>query len=297
MKSHIYAWTAFSISVAALARAQPLLNEEHAPLGSFGSLAVGNDRTQMQTFPVDFTGLLTRIDVKVERQPQTVENLVLTVWSTDADELPDRELVTASVPASAVPITSNRVWVSFDVSAADVFVTSGSRLAIALDSPAENTEPFLERWGWEIGGFYSRGKTYTVVSQVVIAGHSEDLHFRTYVEPAQGANIDIRPHNDRNQVNPGSGGILAVAVLTEPGFDATSLDAATVRFGADANEAVPVGSSAVDVNRDGRRDLLLRFRVRDTDIECGQTAAWLSGRTVGGELIFAGSPILTVGCQ
>src|SRR5688572_23979175 len=128
MKSHIYAWTAFSISVAALARAQPLLNEEHAPLGSFGSLAVGNDRTQMQTFPVDFTGLLTRIDVKVERQPQTVENLVLTVWSTDADELPDRELVTASVPASAVPITSNRVWVSFDVSAADVFVTSGSRL-------------------------------------------------------------------------------------------------------------------------------------------------------------------------
>ena len=63
---------------------------------------------------------MTRIDFKVERQPQTVENLVLTVWSTDADELPDREQVTASVPASAVPITSNRVWVSFDVSAANV---------------------------------------------------------------------------------------------------------------------------------------------------------------------------------
>jgi len=76
----------------------------------------------------------------------------------------------------------------------------------------------------------------------------------------------------------------------------TSVDAASVRFGADANEAGPVASNAVDVNRDGLLDLLLRFRVQETGIQCGQIFEWVSGRTVGGELIFAGGPIVTVEC-
>jgi hypothetical protein len=295
MKSRIFASLALCLSGAAMGQQPPLLNEEYAPLGNFAALAVGNDRTQMQTFPVDFTGLLTRVDVQAGRQPQTVADLVLSVWSIDADGLPDQELFTASVPASGVPLTGTRPWVSFDITAARFIVHSGMRLGIALDSAAENTLPFLERWAWEIGGFYMRGMSYTIVSDVV-EGHAEDFHFRTYVEPALRGNMDIKPRNERNQLNPRSGGLVAIAVFTEPGFDATSLDTASVRFGADANEAVPVGSGAVDVNGDGLDDLVLRFRLRETGIQCGDTVAWLSGRTRAGELFIAGDEIVTVGC-
>src|SRR5262245_63260370 len=118
MRSHIFAWLALCLSgAAAMAQPPPLLNEEHAPVGNFAAVAVGNDRTQMQTFPVNFTGLLTRVEVQVERGPQTVEDLVLSVWSIDADGLPDEQLLTASVPASAVPLTAERPWVSFNLTA------------------------------------------------------------------------------------------------------------------------------------------------------------------------------------
>ncbi|HVJ29939.1 MAG TPA: hypothetical protein VNA66_06470, partial [Gammaproteobacteria bacterium] len=55
-------------------------------------------------------------------------------------------------------------------------------------------------------------------------------------------------------------------------------------------------SGAVDVNGDGLDDLVLRFRLRETGIQCGDTVGWLSGRTRAGELFIAGDEIVTVGC-
>ena len=60
MKSRIFASLALCLSGVAMGQQPPLLNEQHAPVGNFGGQAVANDRTQMQTFPVNFTGLLTR---------------------------------------------------------------------------------------------------------------------------------------------------------------------------------------------------------------------------------------------
>jgi len=296
MKSRIFASLALCLSGAAMGQQPALLNEAHAPVGNFPALAVGNDRTQMQTFPVNFTGQLTRVDVQAGPQPQTVEDLVLSIWSIDAAGLPDQELLTASVRASTVPLTGTRPWVTFDLTAARFIVHSGTRLGIALDSAAKNTPPFQERWEWEIGGFYMKGMTYTIMSGVVVEGHAEDLHFKTYIEPALRGNMDLKPRNDRNQVNPRSSGLVAIAVLTEPGFDATSLVTAGVRFGPDANEAAPVGSGAVDVNGDGLNDLVLRFRLKDAGLQCGDTLVWLSGRTRAGQLFVAGDEIVTVGC-
>jgi hypothetical protein len=297
MKFRTHVLAAIGLSVAGLAHGSPVfLDQQHAPEGNFGSLAVGNDRTQAQTFSVGITGLLTRIDVGVSRGPETVDDLVLGVWSTDTEGLPDEELATASVPASAVVLTSNRVFVSFELGAAGVFVTAGSRLAITLDSAADNTEPFQERWAWFQGGFYSPGRTFTLVSGTVVAGYGEDAHFKTFVELATDVTIDIQPRNDHNTVNPRSGGTLQVAIPTNTVFDATTVDTATVRFGPNGTEAPAVRADLVDVNGDKRPDLLLRFAIQATGIQCGQISASLSARTLLGELVLGTDALRTVGC-
>jgi hypothetical protein len=52
-----------------------------------------------------------------------------------------------------------------------------------------------------------------------------------------------------------------------------------------------------DVNKDGRPDLLLHFRTQDSGIECGDTSASLTGRTVKGEPMQGSDTITTVGCK
>jgi hypothetical protein len=43
--------------------------------------------------------------------------------------------------------------------------------------------------------------------------------------------IDIKPGSVTNPINVRSSGVIPVAVLTTPSFDATSIDVSTVRFG------------------------------------------------------------------
>ena len=50
-----------------------------------------------------------------------------------------------------------------------------------------------------------------------------------------------------------------------------------------------------DVNGDGRPDLVLRFRIRDTGLGCGQSTAILTGRTVLGDRISGTDTIHVVG--
>jgi streptogramin lyase len=108
--------------------------------------------------------------------------------------------------------------------------------------------------------------------------------------------IDIRPLSARNLVNPRSRGFIAVAVLSTPGFDAATVDPLTVRFG-------PGGATRrfrgflVDVDRDGDRDLLLFFRIRETGIACGDTEAILTGATFEGVPIKGSDAIRTVRCR
>ncbi|MGQ0548654.1 MAG: hypothetical protein ACT4PY_03170 [Armatimonadota bacterium] len=110
--------------------------------------------------------------------------------------------------------------------------------------------------------------------------------------------IDIRPRSSENRVRPGSPRLIPVAILTTEAFDAAALDASTVRFGRNATEAAPVGAPILrDVNGDGTIDMLLRFRIRDTAIVCGDTSAFLTGMTVRGEAVMGLDNITTVGCR
>jgi hypothetical protein len=109
--------------------------------------------------------------------------------------------------------------------------------------------------------------------------------------------IDIMPGSFPNSINPKSNAPITVAILTTDTFDATTVDPSTVRFGATGTKATPMRFSLEDVNRDGRADLLIQFRTRDTDIACGDASAALTGQTFSGQEIEGEDAITTVGCR
>ena len=105
--------------------------------------------------------------------------------------------------------------------------------------------------------------------------------------------LDIEPGERRKTINLDSRGHVRVAILSISVFAASMVDPPTVRFG-------PAGASpdldhvqTKDVNGDGRPDLVLRFRIRDTGVQCGQSTATLTGRTVLGDRI-SGTDIIHV---
>lgn len=104
--------------------------------------------------------------------------------------------------------------------------------------------------------------------------------------------IDIKPGSFPNSINPDSEGVIPVAILTTDDFDASIVDADTVRFG-------PAGAQAEhwaleDVDRDGNEDMILDFLTQDTGIMAGETEAKLVGRTLDGTEIYGSDSVWTV---
>jgi predicted ribosomally synthesized peptide with SipW-like signal peptide len=90
--------------------------------------------------------------------------------------------------------------------------------------------------------------------------------------------IDIKPGEADNTVNPGSNGVLKVAVLTDAGFDALKIDPHRIYFG--PGQAVPKSWDISDVETDGDWDIVFTFRMEDTGIRSGDTQAELNGFTI-----------------
>jgi hypothetical protein len=103
--------------------------------------------------------------------------------------------------------------------------------------------------------------------------------------------IDVKPGGVPNPVNTRSKGVIPVAILTSPDFDATTVDPATVCFGdaeapaqRDCTEAH--GRSHIeDADGDGDLDMVLHFETQQTGIDPGDTTACLTGTTTGGQAI------------
>ena len=71
--------------------------------------------------------------------------------------------------------------------------------------------------------------------------------------------VDVRPKKDANRINPDSAKDINVAIFSVNGFDATSVNANTVRFGALGTEAAPVFVVLREVDGDGKFDMVLSF--------------------------------------
>lgn len=88
-----------------------------------------------------------------------------------------------------------------------------------------------------------------------------------------------------------------MAILSTNTFDATTVDPSSVKFGPDGATVVHGRGHLEDVNRDGKKDLVLHFRTQDTGIVCGDTSVSLTGKTSSGQAITGSDSIRTMGCK
>ena len=120
------------------------------------------------------------------------------------------------------------------------------------------------------------------------------FHARLGSTPAEEVLIDIKPGSSPNTINPKSQVVIAVAILSTETFDATTVNPESIRFGPQG--AQEAHRHIEDVNHDGKPDLLLHFSTQATGIQCGHTAAALTGETFAGAPIRGSAAIQTVGC-
>lgn len=146
-------------------------------------------------------------------------------------------------------------------------------------------------WTGRIDNPYGSGNMFSCSGTAVAI---VDLNFQTHLLPA--VSIDIKPGSEPNSINPKSKGVIPVAILTTDTFDATTVDADTVRFGPGAAVKAHKKVHVEDVDSDGDLDLVLHFRTQDTGIVCGDTSASLVGATFGGQAI-EGSDSIKVKCD
>lgn len=117
-----------------------------------------------------------------------------------------------------------------------------------------------------------------------------------YEEPSvTDVEIDIRPGNDKNQINLKSNGVVPVAVFSSNDFDATTIDADTVRFG--PGEAELHGKMhKKDVDKDGDLDAVFKFKVKDCGF-VGDKGDKLPGTITGStsdEIEFEGTDVVLI---
>src|SRR5262249_5661596 len=105
--------------------------------------------------------------------------------------------------------------------------------------------------------------------------------------------IDIKPGDSRNEINIKSHGKIEVAILSTADFDARTVDVDSLRFGRTGQEDSlsrnPHGPryELVDVNGDGRLDLVVKFEIDLTGFQVGDTNGILTGRLLDGTAVSA----------
>ena len=115
-------------------------------------------------------------------------------------------------------------------------------------------------------------------------------------DPVTLVNLDIKPGNDRNPVNPKSKGKLPVVLFGGEELDVSTIDLETVLLNgvplAEKNNGKPF-ASLKDKNGDGFDDLVMRFALGDLGIEAGMDELLISGSFLdGGD--FEGSDIISI---
>ncbi|MBI4811288.1 MAG: T9SS type A sorting domain-containing protein [Ignavibacteriales bacterium] len=123
--------------------------------------------------------------------------------------------------------------------------------------------------------------------------------------------IDIKPGSYPNSINcQNQNGVIPVAILTNPEFDAKTVDHTTVRFGpSEAKETHCIGGNGgkgnrsgstadcplkrheEDVDGDGDIDLVFHFKHSETGLTCNDTIGVLTGKTSSSQDI-VGSDII-----
>lgn len=156
--------------------------------------------------------------------------------------------------------------------------------------PPERAGPYNAR-GMESADSYTvAGNSITVGMGVSEPGD----WIRVVTRGTLDVEIDIKPGSDPNAIEENNRGVIPVAILTTDDFDATSVDADTVRFGPAGAEKMHPNAHIEDVDGDGDLDMVLHFWTRETGLSAGDTEATLTGQTLGGMSIEGSDSVLIV---
>jgi len=95
--------------------------------------------------------------------------------------------------------------------------------------------------------------------------------------------IDIKPGQERNPINPSSRGLIPVAILGSDQLDVSDVDLSTLAFGPEgAAPAHSRGGHVQNANDDAFPDLVSHYRTVETGIGFGDVEACVTGETLDG---------------
>jgi hypothetical protein len=172
-----------------------------------------------------------------------------------------------------------------------------------LQSTVTDTSPELPTSvGWSLGG--RAGQPFVgLIDEVRVSDEALTPDHFLIAEPAPApvlsVKIDVKPGRcagSLNVVDPNSDFWLPVAILSTRGFDAQTVDPASVRFGVRGTEAPGFNAKLQDTDGDGDKDMVLYFRVQQAGIRCGTRQVFLTGRTRTGQS-FRGTDQIRTTCR
>ena len=112
---------------------------------------------------------------------------------------------------------------------------------------------------------------------------------------SEAVEVDVKPGSTSNPVNSNGKGVVPVAILTTEDFDASTVDAGSVRFGPSGAAIAHGTAHHEDVDGDSDVDLLMHFPTQDSGISKGDTEACIIGLTNEGGYIEGCDSIKTPG--
>jgi hypothetical protein len=184
----------------------------------------------------------------------------------------------------------------------DVAAASGAPSGVPFALEGYRAGALVERNAVTLGGLNEwRNVALTQeVDQVVIVSDMrgfhpfgiDNLHWGVDAPARLDVAIDVRPDSTENPVNPGSNGVLPVALLGAAGFDVMDVDPESLALG--VNGAPAVEYTYDDANGDGWMDLVAHYSVPATGTAYGDTSLCLTGATLDGVELSGCDAIRTV---
>lgn len=134
--------------------------------------------------------------------------------------------------------------------------------------------------------------TYTV--EYRIANQGDSLVDSRALFDAEELDIDIKPGDSANEINPKGPGIFPIATLGSSGFNTANIDRSSIRFGATGDETSGP-DFGTDLGNDGDTDIITTVKTSETGIKCSTKHAFITARLHSGYLISGSDKVKPVG--
>lgn len=175
----------------------PLLDQDNSITQSVGGRVVYAGNSPAQSFTANAEGLLSKIEVMIQRDAGDIGDLSLEIWS-----------MVAGAPAGSTPLFSTPMdltgmsagsydYVTVDVSAGMIGLNHGDQYTIALNGSAGLSDPNVV---WNRGrSDYLGGVQFDRSGSWRLSATASDYGFRTYVDPdIIPAGLIVVPEGDYN---------------------------------------------------------------------------------------------------